>query len=299
MAGEKLTVCVVTNASSEAFKVAVQDAAREFGLASINQPELADLVVLVVVNSVSYSLAQALDLIYNMAARVIIFWGKTGPHTAPVDGFLNKVRSEGNAVIPFADANELHQLAKQRLSQFSSGLPPPSPSSMSLESAVAEIKSEIASLLRGIATPEVASVWGPPSPKDPRSVFVIMPYSAPHSIGLQKILIEVCARTGMDYTIAKLMNGRFIPQDIWKGITRAAVVIADLSGANPNVTYEVGLADVIGKETILIAQNENVPFDFLGQRLLIYSDTIEGGVQLREELIARIEAVKNQLGEKG
>jgi hypothetical protein len=306
VASEKLKVRVVTNASSRLAEVIV-DVAHEFDLLWANEVASADIVILIVVHSVSYVLAHTVESAYDEATRgkkpVLIFEGAYGPRTAPTEGLLNRLRSEGQSITPFASPLELVEVVRQRISNFSAKSPPPPATPMSLEAAVAEIKatlaSEIAVAMRGTkAAPEFASVWGPRSPVHRRSVFVIMPYSESWSVGLQKILIEVCAKTDMDYTIAKLMNGRFIPQDIWKGITRAAIVIADLSGANPNVTYEIGLADVLGKETILIAQNEKVPFDFVGQRLLIYSNTIEGGVRLREELIAHIEAMKKQRGEQ-
>jgi len=301
VASEKLKVFIVSNAISDDFLSKVAKVARELDLTPVDNVASADVIVLIVVHSVSYVLAQILETVYDGAVEhrkpVIIFEGAFGPRTAPTHRLLLRFRGE-HQVTTFTTPEELRDLAREKLSGFSAKVPPPPPAPLTLAAAVAEIKSEIASLMRGVAAPEVASIWGPPSPVDARSVFVIMPYSESWSVGLQKILIEVCAKTDMDYTIAKLMNGRFIPQDIWKGITRAAIVIADLSGANPNVTYEIGLADVLGKETILIAQNENVPFDFVGQRLLIYSNTIEGGVQLREELITHIEAMKKQRGEK-
>jgi hypothetical protein len=52
----------------------------------------------------------------------------------------------------------------------------------------------------------------------------------------------------------------------------------------------VGLADVIGREVILIAQDKNVPFDFLAQRLILYEDSMAGMITLREELTKRLRA---------
>jgi len=301
VASEKLKLYVRSNGSNKDVVGVVQDVAREFDMALTADLLAATVVVLIVAQSASYVLANMLETTYDVSAKnrtpVLIFERVAGLHAGPAERVLQRFRSE-HQVTTFTTLEKLRELARESLSAFSAKVPPPPPAPLTLESAVAEIKSEIASLMRGVAAPEVASIWGPPAHVDARSVFVIMPYSESWSVGLQKILIEVCAKTDMDYTIAKLMNGRFIPQDIWKGITRAAIVIADLSGANPNVTYEIGLADVLGKETILIAQNENVPFDFVGQRLLIYSNTIEGGVRLREELIAHIEAMKKQRGEQ-
>jgi hypothetical protein len=60
------------------------------------------------------------------------------------------------------------------------------------------------------------------------------------------------------------------------------------------VTYEVGLADVLGKYVILIAQDHEVPFDFLGQRLILYEDSLPGSLKLREELTDMLKRYKEK-----
>ena len=87
-------------------------------------------------------------------------------------------------------------------------------------------------------------------------------------------------------------DGRIIMHDIWEGICKARVVIADLTSKNPNVTYEVGLADVLGKDVILLSQTpDDVPFDFLGVRLIIYENSFGGASKLSENLEQRIKRI--------
>ena len=124
--------------------------------------------------------------------------------------------------------------------------------------------------------------------------FIIMPYSQKWSAGVETIINECCASAGLTMTIAKTMDGRFVPHDIWKGITGASAIIADLTGANANVAYEVGLADAIGREVVLICQNTEVPFDFLGQRLIVYEDSVQGALELRKRLQKRLLEVGRQ-----
>jgi len=84
-------------------------------------------------------------------------------------------------------------------------------------------------------------------------------------------------------------DGRVVMDDIWEGINKARFVIADLTGKNPNVTYEVGLADVLGKKVILLSQTpDDVPFDFKGIRLITYENSIDGVSKLSEKLVEKL-----------
>ena len=68
-----------------------------------------------------------------------------------------------------------------------------------------------------------------------------------------------------------------IVEEIWTAILLAQIVVADCTGRNPNVFYEIGLAHAVGKPVILIAQNEDdVPFDLRHRRYLRYQFTPRG-----------------------
>ena len=73
--------------------------------------------------------------------------------------------------------------------------------------------------------------------------------------------------------------------DIWSAINAARIIVADCTGRNPNVMYEIGLAHAIGKYTILLAQSiRDVPFDLRHLRYIIYSNTPDGLIILRQKL---------------
>src|SRR5271165_3195093 len=68
-----------------------------------------------------------------------------------------------------------------------------------------------------------------------------------------------------------------IMRDIWSAIHAARVVVADCTGRNPNVFYEIGLAHAIGKQTILISQSrDDIPFDIQHLRTIHYEYTAPG-----------------------
>ncbi|MEW5841957.1 MAG: hypothetical protein AB1775_01700, partial [Bacteroidota bacterium] len=130
-----------------------------------------------------------------------------------------------------------------------------------------------------------AEFLGPPaSNMNSKNCFVIMPYKEEWSEAVEEIINDTCKEVGLEFKIAKTMNGRFIPNDIWVGITSALVIIADITGANPNVSYEIGLADAIGRDIILLSQGTKVPFDFSGQRLIVYENSVTGALKLKKEL---------------
>ncbi|PXX98848.1 hypothetical protein DF185_15850 [Marinifilum breve] len=59
-------------------------------------------------------------------------------------------------------------------------------------------------------------------------------------------------------------------------ILESRIVIANINGRNPNVFYELGIAQAIGKPTLLISKNiENIPFDVKSQNIIIYKDSNE------------------------
>lgn len=69
-----------------------------------------------------------------------------------------------------------------------------------------------------------------------------------------------------------LDNQRNILQDIVDGIYQADVIVADLTGLNPNVFYELGLAHAMNKKVIIITQKiDELPFDIRSYRANEYS----------------------------
>jgi hypothetical protein len=77
-----------------------------------------------------------------------------------------------------------------------------------------------------------------------------------------------------------------IVHDIWLSIRKARMVVAELSGRNPNVMYEIGLAHAIGKPIVFLTRNEDdVPFDLRSLRYIFYdTNNPFWGDDLRTEL---------------
>ena len=74
-----------------------------------------------------------------------------------------------------------------------------------------------------------------------------------------------CERADDIYDISGIM------QSVWESISKASIIIADLTNRNPNVFYELGIAHTLGKPVIMITQSMKfVPFDLRHLRCILY-----------------------------
>ena len=86
-----------------------------------------------------------------------------------------------------------------------------------------------------------------------------------------------------------IWNEDAIIQDIVNLIIESKVVLCDVSGRNPNVFYEAGIAHAMGKSVVLITQNEqDVPFDLRHLRYVQYLPNNQGYMALQNSLRERL-----------
>ncbi len=124
-------------------------------------------------------------------------------------------------------------------------------------------------------------------------IFTLMPFTEKWSDRIwQKIIKPICKDEGMKPIRADDLYGQDIMEDVWKGIVTSKIVIADITGRNPNVFYELGIAHTIGKPVILLTQaSDDIPFDLNRYRHIIYEDNIDGCEQLGIKLKASIKDI--------
>ena len=86
---------------------------------------------------------------------------------------------------------------------------------------------------------------------------------------------------------------------IFNQISKADVIVADMTGRNPNVFYEVGYAHALGKIVLLLTQNvDDIPFDLKHRPHTVYGGKIETlQRELTQKLIWAINESKKQPGE--
>jgi hypothetical protein len=145
----------------------------------------------------------------------------------------------------------------------------------------------------------ITPIFGPNIyPVQRGTVFVIMPLNNAADRRYQEIIkpaVEIdskmIVRRGDD-----VYNVGDIRADIWKSICECEVVIADVTGFNPNVIYELGIAHTVGRETIILheqsSEDEKFPIDFAAYRRINYTNDAPGGQELRRKLATMIKSIR-------
>ena len=105
------------------------------------------------------------------------------------------------------------------------------------------------------------------------SVFLIMPFGDDFDDVCEGFLKPVLQGVGFIVDRADdIESQQNILRDILEQIVRSDLIVADLTTANPNVFYELGIAHALKKPVILITQSiADVPFDLKSYRLLEYN----------------------------
>jgi len=116
--------------------------------------------------------------------------------------------------------------------------------------------------------------------------FVLMPFREEYEEVYQDIIKPLLEELAYHCLRAdEIYGSTAIIQDIWENIQIAGLIIADMTGKNPNVFYELGLGHAIGKNVILITQSvEDVPFDLRHLRCIVYKHSLRGLIELRDKL---------------
>ncbi|WP_218146999.1 nucleoside 2-deoxyribosyltransferase [Sphingobium sp. AP50] len=123
--------------------------------------------------------------------------------------------------------------------------------------------------------------------------FVLMPFDDTfddiYKLGIQAVATEcgVVAERVDEQTFSETILER-----IYRQIDAADFVIADMTGRNPNVFYEVGYAHAHGKLCTLLTQSaDDIPFDMKHHRHVIYNGSIQ---TLKSKLTAEINWLKSE-----
>lgn len=127
------------------------------------------------------------------------------------------------------------------------------------------------------------------------SCFMIMPFNNPHlDIVYEDFLLPAlqqacevdCLRGDNMYGSSSIID------DVKRMITGADLAIADLTGQNANVFYELGMCHALEKPVLLLSQSkDDIPFDVRHLRVLLYEYSPRGCKRLEQSIKSHIDAM--------
>jgi hypothetical protein len=102
--------------------------------------------------------------------------------------------------------------------------------------------------------------------------FILMPFGEWYDKYFRDIYVPATKEAGFEPLRADgLFNVGAVMEQIWTQIKKARVLLADLTGKNPNVFYELGLAHALRKPVVFVAGSiDDVPFDVRHLRVVVY-----------------------------
>ena len=134
-----------------------------------------------------------------------------------------------------------------------------------------------------------------------KKCFVIMPFSTTKSCTEEKwteifefIIKPAVQESGLGYECERSVAEREnIIKGILEALNKANVVIADLTGNNPNVFYEPGVRHTLANRTILIAQGEeHIPFDLRPYPVAFYSESPAKIAKFKKDIKKKLEDIE-------
>lgn len=143
---------------------------------------------------------------------------------------------------------------------------------------------------------KVAPLFREPDRELGSDVFVLMPFEEAMKPIYDDHIKATCKKIGFSCRRADdLFTATAVMSDVWSSIYYSKIIIADCTGRNPNVFYEIGIAHTLGRPVVLITQRaEDVPFDIRHIRYFKYSFTPRGMKEFELALKATLEEIGNQ-----
>ena len=135
-----------------------------------------------------------------------------------------------------------------------------------------EARGRIESLI-GFAGPQAPRLIFPAWPgaypvAGERRLFHVMPFSLPWSNNVRDAVAAACDRHRVRYVRGDEVPDPRVIRSIWAEICRASHVLVDLTAFNANVALELGLVHGLGRNTLVVGQDDTVQMLFPAIRKL-------------------------------
>jgi hypothetical protein len=124
-----------------------------------------------------------------------------------------------------------------------------------------------------------------------------MPFRRPFDTYYTNLIAPAIKDAGYTPLRADEIYGtRPVIDDIFREITDSSALVADVTGKNPNVNYELGVAHALRRPVVIISQRQDdIPFDYKHIRTIIYNTTdIDWQASLRSKIIFTLNSIQTQ-----
>lgn len=132
-------------------------------------------------------------------------------------------------------------------------------------------------------------------------VFVVMPFAPEYRDTYELGVKAACKKCGVECErVDEQIFGETILERIYTQIAGADLILAVMTGKNPNVFYEVGYAHGLKKRVVpLIHEAREIPFDLRAYPHIVYGGSIADLKRQLEKIIKHYITHKNELGASG
>lgn len=164
---------------------------------------------------------------------------------------------------------------------------------------ITEVKDEHGHIIKQPVIEAVAAAGDSKSGEARRfldTCFMMMPFGQWNDIYYKEIYFPAIRDADLEPVRGDgIFTSGSVVEQIWEEIEKSKVLLADLTGKNPNVFYELGLAHAISKPVVFTAGSiDDVPFDLRHLRVIIYDirDPL-WSTKLRTSITAYLKSAKN------
>ena len=130
---------------------------------------------------------------------------------------------------------------------------------------------------------------------EPTLVSVMMSFDAAFDPVYRAIQQTMTAQRLACRRADEIWDAPAVIQDVVNLIDKSRIVVCDCTNRNPNVFYEAGIAHTLGRDVILLSQNEeDIPFDLRHLRYIRYLNNGEGLTALQVALTNKVARILGQ-----
>lgn len=163
--------------------------------------------------------------------------------------------------------------------------------------ALAHVEAEVQRAINLMSLMQIKPLFGHASYiVDDRTASVLVPLTDEGDDLYDEAVKPALERTGLIPRRAVEFDDEDKLKAIWRDICRSRMVVVDLTGADPLVMYELGIAHTVGKESLVLCKRGHCPkfpSKLIQANFLEYDEGEDGMVELRAKMAEALQQMMN------